>query len=820
MTSVWVASAAFKGVFQVIAVSNNVLRIRAIEQDGAALFQLDIRDGADWRTLLGNGMMERENIWSNQVVLQRPDHELDFQGANDNEMTSVKGIFSSARAAGDTVTLCGGAGFHSVEMSLTLVSDDCVYVTVKNKVRAGAKSKLGQLMTHLFLIPDGRASRSFEPLEFAWLPNLHLSQDGVCGDHFFRSPAVMAYGENLFAAIVPDLDVFAKNCRIQHALDFRVNFSDNICAPRLSYGFCPYQVEGHVYTRHTKGDFAEIEDGEYSYSFFLFAGKCDDHMLAARKINSFIWEKYGRRFFADVRPQVLPFEEYGSRYTYKHELPMSVRAATVNGKKCAGIDQPDRRGSNFTSWENDLQIGFGIRHYGDKWGDKKLRSIADGIIELFSQSPRKQGAFPCIYNFNDRRYEGMLFWTGRAVDFLDGYDSASMGVSAWWLLYWHDNFNLGAKAVRLVRNYANFLKAQQLPSGAIPTYFFKDLRPAKQLKESATTAISGAVLARMAEITGDAALKKAALKAGEYVTKNIVPDLVFNDFETYYSCSPKPMHAIDYWSGIRPQCNLSVQWSCDQMLALYKLTGNKKWLRQGEFLLAILSFYQQSWDPAHRSGYLYGGFGVMNTDGEWNDGRQSRFVFTYADYYLATGNVEYLERAVAACRASFALMDTSENHANDINDCVANVRNLWCGNACHGKAEPGMGVAGENIHHGGTDDNGTMWTGLAWSSGGGLSAAAYLERHFGSAWVDGAAKAIVPIDGVKADILSGGSGRIVLDVRSALTELKAPYRGERDITIKFGRMPARKHDVVINGQALNGLTAAELTAGITVHLAD
>ena len=37
---------------------------------------------------------------------------------------------------------------------------------------------------------------------------------------------------------------------------------------------------------------------------------------------------------------------------------------------------------------------------------------------------------------------------------------------------------------------------------------------------------------------------------------------------------------------------------------------------------------------------------------------------TYADYYLATGNTEYLERAVAACRASFALMDMEENHRN------------------------------------------------------------------------------------------------------------------------------------------------------------
>ena len=121
----------------------------------------------------------------------------------------------------------------------------------------------------------------------------------------------------------------------------------------------------------------------------------------------------------------------------------------------------------------------------------------------------------------------------------------------------------------------------------------------------------------------------------------IVPDLIFNDFEAYYSCSPKPLHAVDYWTGIRPHCNLSLQWACDQFLAVYELTGEKHWLHRGEYLLSILSLYQQVWNPSHLSGYLYGGFGVMNTDGEWNDGRQARFAVTYADYYRATGKTEY-----------------------------------------------------------------------------------------------------------------------------------------------------------------------------------
>ena len=51
----------------------------------------------------------------------------------------------------------------------------------------------------------------------------------------------------------------------------------------------------------------------------------------------------------------------------------------------------------------------------------------------------------------------------------------------------------------------------------------------------------------------------------------------------------------------------------------------------------------------------------MNTDAEWNDARQAQFAETLANFYDLTGNIEYLERAVAASRASFAFMVIDEN---------------------------------------------------------------------------------------------------------------------------------------------------------------
>jgi hypothetical protein len=618
-------------------------------------------------------------------------------------------------------------------------------------------------------------------------------------------------------SLIPDLDVFAQNHVIQHAMDLRTFATGRIEAPRLSYGICPYEVDGHVYTKHDPDYTVPFDGKEISYAFNLFLGNANSREEVTRMTTSFLWDSYGHHYFKDIRPQVLPFEEYGRRYTYFHELPRSIREVNINDKKCVGLVSP--RGATFHAWWNNLHVGFGIRHYGEKWKDPKLQDISDGILQLILQAPRNQGAFPCIYNFSDNRYEGTVYWTARAADYLNGYDNAAMGVSSWWLLYWNEHFfkNANKNILDEVFAYTKFLLKAQLPSGAFPTYFFRDLSTAKQLRESATTAICGAVLAKAALLSGDEELKNAAIKSGRFIEEKIIPELLFNDFEIYYSCSPNPLHAIDHWSGIRPHNSLSMQWACDQMLALYRLTGEKNWLKKGEFLLSILSLYQQVWDPVHREGYLFGGFGVMNTDGEWSDGRGARFVITYADYYLETGKREYLERSIAASRAPFALMDMPENHANDINQWVLG-REINAKDAAQGQAEPGMGYSGENVYHNGTNIPRQGWTGMNWSSGGGLGSTAYLERQFGNLWIDSKNRQAIPIDGLYANILEWKGNSISLNVQSALINFKLPYNKPRSIIIKFGPMPTGLYSLKINGKTFKNLSSDHLESGVHFEL--
>jgi hypothetical protein len=706
-----------------------------------------------------------------------------------------------------TLVLRAALDVHQIEERITLDGPGRVHFLVRDRLKTSPVT-IERLMSHFYFVPDGRALGHALPMDFAWLSNLHSRPEQVVGDRFFRSPAAIVVARGLYAAIVPDLNLLAEHREVPHALDLR-SFGHPGAGcyglPRLSYGLCPWKLEGHVYTAPAGA--ATISAKELSYAFDLFLGEAEGAEVPVQRTVHWLWDQYGRNHLADIRPQVLPFEEYGRKYAYVHELKQTAAKAILDGKECWGINNGGRHGANFHAWENDLDVGFGLWHYAQKWNDEGLRRIARGMMQLSLAAPRKAGAFPCIYNFQAKAWEGSLWWTAEPAWAREGYDTQSMAVSAWWQVYWLEHFKevkQSAEIRRRVAELAEFLARAQLPSGAIPTYYDSQLRPGGQLKESATTAICGAVLAKTAGLTGDEKLKQAALAAGRFMEREILPKTLFQDFEVFYSCAPKPLYWADAVNGIPPVNTLAIQWSADQFLALYRLTGDPHWLRRGEYCLSLLSFFQAVWTPPWMDAYLFGGASSQNTDGEWGDLRVQRWVSTYADYYEATGSMEYLERAVAACRASFANMDIEENHVNKIN----NLRPI--------AVPPGQGYSSETIFHEGTSPN---WchTGFDWGPGGALAASAYLELHFGSVWIDGHTRQAVPIDGVAAKIISWDADRIVLDVRSALTALGYDDKG-RHLRVKFGALPEKQYAVIINGKSYGTVDRDRLRAGLSVEL--
>lgn len=798
-----------------ISIGNEHLRVDVRQAEGLQWLAFRVRDeGGNWMDVAVTGARAPVSIWQaeRRAVSESPEVIWAPEGSADFQRDA--GGWDSAEAEGDELVLtrrvAAPADTGPLIETRVCLDEECG-AHVRTRIRVAAASRLARCMHHVWLVPGGRMERFCEPLDFAWLPNLHRSEDHICADHFFRAPVAMAMARDCHVALLPDLALMEADAPVPLALDLRIE-GTGLEAPRLSFGFCASEPDGHVYFRSGPDLAPVLENRVLTCGFRLWFGQAETPGQVVDRVVQWQWRTYGHPLLKEPEPQVLPFRQYGTRYVFRHELPVSIRKVERRGLECVGIDNPRRRGAQFHAWENDLHVGYGLRHYAGRLDNTMLQETSQGILNLFSDAPRTEGAYPCIFNFDEGVWEGSLFWTARSADWRRGFDTAAMSVSAWWLLQWVQDFpDLDREPLlELLTAYCDFLVANQLESGAIPTYFDSDLNPLPPLKESATTAIAGAVLASAANLLLNPLYTRAAMRAGYFIAEHAIPRLRFDDFETFFSCSPKPVDAVDYWSGLPPHTNLSMQWACDMYLELWKRTREELWLGHGTHLLNILSLYQQVWNPVHLPGHLFGGFGVMNTDGEWNDGRQARFVSTYGAWYLATGRTEYLERAVAACRASFALMDIRENHLNGINTVEMPDHGLH------------LGYAPENIHHSGRD-TGYGWSGMNWSAAGGLAASAWLERHLGSVFLDVSRRIAHGIDGMQAKVLSWTVERVELELASSLHNLTHPYEGSRDIVLLTGGWQWMDEDpddleLVVNGEELGVIEAELLQAGLALTL--
>jgi len=747
-------------------------------EDQYLYFQIQKEDG-EWVTVGSTGVVTTKSIWTKALRLVDGSPSLEWDSGSGKlfrEVVPAKKIDCEE----EKFVLYGEKDCHNIRQEFTVQEDGRIHVEVTNQISDGySELKLSKMMNSIYFCPYEKVKRNYEILDFAWIPNIHKSANHVCADHCFRSPITGVAADGFYIAIVPDLDIFREHRTIRQAMDLRT-LADVAEAPCLSYGICHWEAEPHMYAKHEPNMLQTVDTPNLKYGFDILIGMYTDRSELTKIFTKYLWDRYGKQFMNDIRPQVMPFEEYGRRYTYRYELPSSINSFTSDGKEYVGIHNIGRHGANFHAWENDLMVNYGIQHYAEKWDDAELKRISKGITNLYKFLPRKQGAFPCVYNFDEQKCEGTLHWTARSADPINGYDSAAMSSAVWWSLNRYEDQDKDPEILSLAKQYADFLISVQKDNGALPTYFWQDLTTVRQLEESGTSALNAAVLARVARLTGIEKYKEAALKAGKFAFHLMVEKSEFFDFEAFYSCTPQPLHAIDYWTGIKPQCTLSILWGSKMFLELYRLTKDNFWMQYGEYLMRYLCLYQQVWDPSFYPEYLFGGFYVINTDGEWND-RQQKVAPTLVNYYLETGDKEYLERAVAGCRASFALMDMEENHANHISDMHLG-QEIRRGNSGRGKSEPGQGYASENIHHYLDVTGSWPWTGMTFSAGGGLAASAYLEKHVGNVCVDLRQNFALGIDGVQAELISADKPEIT--VTNPLKDLPMPYCESRRLTVR------------------------------------
>jgi hypothetical protein len=357
----------------------------------------------------------------------------------------------------------------------------------------------------------------------------------------------------------------------------------------------------------------------------------------------------------------------------------------------------------FHAWFNNMRTAMELAYFGGRLGKPEWEERAKAIARCLLAAPQQEGVFPTIYAPHDGGWiASSEHGGGKRL-----YSIPDCAWAALWLRKYSLEYGSLPGTEEFLGRFRSFLCRRQDGQGGFPCWVSTDvLVKDARLDSSAAGAlavwfIGEELLCGAIPTTEKAGALQALRKGADFIIRQVIPGQRFEDFELYYSCSPKPLGYYDPFSCMYAQNTLAMQWCAEALHTAYLLLDEKKYLDAGLFCLDILCLYQQSWRHPNLDFYSFGGFGVMNTDGEWNDARQAQFAETLSNYYDLTGEFIYLRRAVAAMRAGFALMAIDENRAV----CPRNYEGTARQFEVHGCSAENYGHSGgdERSHQSGLD---------------------------------------------------------------------------------------------------------------------
>jgi hypothetical protein len=615
------------------------------------------------------------------------------------------------------VVECSRGGFKLERtLSLTSRSDRCGLL-----VQTVAVSSVPRPFTALV---DYWRCASPTEFDFRWIPNLRPGQDLRAGSHSFRSPAVLLSGPSGGIALVPDFSSGAARLDSHLcALDLDVKSAE---VPQAGYGIAPTRPSAHTYFELDPTTQAH-PDQPYRYDYFVMLD-VRDRGAFLRMVSSFLWSRFAAPYVPSDLPQTVPYDAYAG-YAYP-SLVASPPFVTfdINGRKAGGIRAEKAHAEYFKrpdpivwnqAWFNGQRSAYGMGAFGKKLKRADWLEAGRLITAATLSAPDWDGLWPAIYAFEDGEWWGSIPKLNGGRNRIQVADAALTGE---WLLRWTTDVEGAPGAIERVRTLAERLCRLQDKDGSIPPWFDFDgsgLRADATLRHSAETGAATAFLGEVASRAGFEWASTSVLRGAEFLATEVMPGQKYQDYETFFSCSSKPLDMVDPFTRILPQNSLAVFWTARTMLAAYRLSSRQEFLRLAEEATDILSLYQQVWNPPFLNLYAFGGFGVMNTDAEWNDARQSLFAPHYFAMHEATGLDEYLERGRAALKASFVLASIPENASVSPNTF---------------ESYP-PGLMPENYGHSGRDTPAGR-SDACWGEAGALSSVAWLRLHYGDLMTD------------------------------------------------------------------------------------
>jgi len=601
--------------------------------------------------------------------------------------------------------------------------------------------------------------------DFYWAPHLAPEPGDAIAQHVFRSPALIASRKDLTLTIVPDLDICGNRPEAPWFMDM------DAPAQKLSLGMSRTTITRHVGYRRVPG--MELPAGTLELGFYITV--YSDQAAIPNpwsRVSHFLWERYGRALFNAGEPLTVPLDNYVQHVyrwafeTWKDAVwqefdlagtRVGAPAFIVNVTQSPNYPgEPNLR--EFLSiwnqaWFSSLRSASGVFRYARRANDAGLLNKAVLTKAFALAAPMADGVFPSVYRAKMTSVEIQGQPYNRAEGWETGYWTNSdrtpreRGITDAWfhildaswtallMLIWYQELEPDARLLDYALTYADKLLSLQDAKGFFPAWLHAETgEPSDILRESPETSMSVTLLLKVASVTGETRYRDAALRAMDAVLAEIVPSGRWEDFETYWSCCS---FGKEEYLGKRfprnmmfKQCNFSMFWTSEALLACYRATGQHEYLDFGRRTLDELSMTQQTWQPPFIFIPALGGFGVMNYDGEWNDSRECLFAELFMDYYVETGDPHLFERGIAALKSAFVMMYCPENPT-----AKALWEKVW---PFFGPSDYGFTM--ENYGHSGRVD--TAGEGIGeftiydWGNGAAAEARNRIRDHFGDVYIN------------------------------------------------------------------------------------
>lgn len=640
-----------------------------------------------------------------------------------------------------TLRITGKNGFRQILIDIELRTGERYFqYHVTETVTASTQSR--SLMSRYRFVEDC--------VDFCWAPHLRPSSDHVVGQFSFKSPAIIMQRESKLVALLADVNLITADAAQPVCLEPDVSNGKN--GMILGFGFKNHEPEGLIYFGHKSDMITSLPKGDRSYGYILHLNSNSEPHYGYREIVRLLWRLYGQKNFENVLPQVIPMNRYAD-HALDYAIPALWRELPRDGTDCGGMVMGIKFPNDiwFHFFFNHLHTAFGLHRMGERRGRPDLIDKARKIRNLILSAPVDRGAFPAILShqiINGIRHDRWIphaHWVGGSIPYQTqiapptdqpAYSSMDMAWTSFWMLRWHNEIEPVEEFLIRAVNCGDLLLKAQLPSGAVPVWLNKDtLDPLYLLRENPSAAAAGLLFSKLYELTQEERFLHAAQRVADFMALRCTPE-GWTDYESHFDSAGKPIDLVDHYSQQRPQNTFPMYWAAELAKALFRLTGEDRYREQAVRAVDFLLLFQGVWSPPYLTVKGFGSIGIGNGHTGWNDARSGIFSPGIADFFELTGDVEYLQRGIAAMRAPLALMYIPENKP---------ISSVW--------DKGPLGYADECYAHRGQDARLGPST-FDFSVGYSLVAFEELYPKYGSAYVDIAAGYGVGIDGCSVEKVS------------------------------------------------------------------